>query len=161
MTYSSSPRKHAGAIASALALTATGVWLGLDPGRDSSPWVGWGIAAFFALCAAAGIHGLVRGGTVRIDERGISDSRWRMGTIPWDEIESVSRVVLRGASYLSVEVRDEARYLARLPPLSRRLAAANRKLGISPLAVDFTGLAPGLDAAWKQLEAERPELVRR
>jgi len=161
VTYSSSPRKYAGAVVSALALTATGVWLGLDPGVDSSPWVGWGIAAFFAVCAVAGIHGMVRGGRVRIDERGISDSRWRVGAVPWDEIESVSRVVMQGASYLSVEVRDEARYLERLPPLARRLAAANRNLGISPLAVDFTGLAPGLDAAWKQLEAERPELVRR
>ncbi|MCL4836468.1 MAG: hypothetical protein KJ058_00695 [Thermoanaerobaculia bacterium] len=161
MLYSSSPRKYAGAVVSALALTATGVWLGLDPAADRSPWLGWGVAAFFAVCAVAGIHGMIRGGKVRIDERGIFDSRWRVGTVPWAEIESVSRIVVRGASYLSVEVRDEARYLERLAPLARRLAAANRKLGISPLAVDFTGLAPGLDAAWKQLEAERPGLLRR
>ncbi|HSM51304.1 MAG TPA: STM3941 family protein [Thermoanaerobaculia bacterium] len=161
MVYSVSPLKHAGPVVAGVVLAATGVWLGFDPAGDRSPWVGWGIAAFFAVCAVAGIHGMVRGGRVRIDERGISDSRWRVGTVPWAEIESVSRVALRGASYLSVEVRDEARYLERLPPLSRRLAAANRKLGISPLAVDFTGLAPGLDAAWKQLEAERPGLLRR
>ena len=161
MLFSSSPRKYAGAVVSALTLTAAGVWLGLEPGAGGSPWVGWGVAAFFLVCAVAGIHGMIRGGKVRIDERGICDSRWRVGTIPWAEIESVSRVVLRGASYLSVEVRDEGRYLERLRPVARRLAAANRKLGISPLAVDFTGLAPGLDAAWKQLEAERPELLRR
>ena len=120
--------------------------------------VGWFGVVFFALCLVPIVRQLLRRGpTVVIDDSGVLDRRWGIGSIPWPDISSVSLTQVKRQRFISLWLRNEDEYLSRVSPWRQKLAEANRMMGFSPFCIAFTGLTPGLEEAYARLRARIPE----
>ncbi|MGF9761120.1 STM3941 family protein [Microvirga sp. 0TCS3.31] len=97
----------------------------------------------FAGFGTAWIVLLLRAGPgLVVDDTGFDDrsSATAVGRVQWADVTSVSRQVMFGVSFVVVDVRDPDTYLARLGPVARPAAAANRRLTGSPVTVTSVGL---------------------
>src|SRR5262245_21927538 len=56
-----------------------------------------------------------------INEEGIEDHRWNLGVIRWQEIRSVWLGSMKRARFLCLELRDQDKYLSRMPRWQRSL----------------------------------------
>jgi len=97
-------------------------------------FAGFGIAWIVLLLRAG--PGLV------VDDTGFDDrsSATAVGRVQWADVTSVSQQSMFSASFVVVDVRDPDAYLARLGPVARLAAAANRRLTGSPVTVTSVGL---------------------
>ena len=123
---------------------------------DLAPRVfGWIGVAFFGLGFIAIPVMLFRTGPqIVINDEGIEDRRMKIGVILWDDIRSLSIGAVNSTKFLCVDVADPQKYLSRLPPWKRRLAAANGSLGFPPLSISCSGLSPGVEEVWAYLQAQ-------
>ena len=114
---------------------------------------GWIGVAFFGLgFVAFPVMFFRTGPQVVVDDQGIEDRRMKIGVIPWQDIRSLSIGSVNSAKFLCVDLVDPEKYLSRLPPWKRRLAAANEALGFSALSISFAGLSPGLNEVWAYVQ---------
>ena len=110
---------------------------------------GWFGACFFSLCLLASLRQFMRKGPVFIiDKNGIEDRRSRLGLIEWADINSISINFMGRQKFLCVEVAVPEKYLGRLPAMGRRVAKANRALGMPEIALSFGGLTHTINDAW-------------
>jgi hypothetical protein len=115
---------------------------------------------FFGACSLAFIARLKDTAVIVLDDRGIHDRR--LGAlIGWDSIlgAAVPRMIGGGAA-VALELRNAEEILSRCRPLYRRLAAANKALGIDPIAINLTGLEADAqtlaDLITKEVAQRRP-----
>lgn len=95
--------------------------------------------AFFGVCALVLARQLFDSRPrIVIDDAGVFDRTLGVGVIPWDEIRGAQLRHIGGHPFVSLELRDEESWLARLRPMHRRLAAANRKLGFGALNLNLS-----------------------
>ena len=114
---------------------------------------GWLGIAFFPLATLAGMrHLFYRGPVVTIDLEGILDRRFGVGRIPWDDIALVFELSVKSQRFLSIQLKDEASYLRRMPVRARLLAKINAAFGFSPFTISFTPLNRSFNDAWSHFE---------
>jgi len=95
--------------------------------------------AFFGLCLAAPIvKWFDRRDILVIDEQGIRDLRLGRGTIPWENIKSITEFAVSRQRYFALDVDDPMRYVDR--PLKRFMLRLNRAAGFSALNISAHGL---------------------
>jgi hypothetical protein len=124
-----------------LAFVAMGIGLAVSGGP---PIVAWSTVVVFGAAAAFFVQQLLEWRPrLVIDERGIHDRA--IGHIPWEDVlgatvrHARSSPTATGDPVLCLELKDPARYVARLTPLGRRMAALHRDLGVSDVTVDLSG----------------------
>jgi len=106
---------------------------------------GWAGLLFFG---GASIFFVTRffctGPVVIINEEGIHDKRWKVGTIRWCDIEKImiQSMNTRGREhrFIALILRDTAPYDQKRPLLARFLATLNQLLGFSPYILNCRGL---------------------
>jgi hypothetical protein len=81
-----------------------------------------------------------------IDDAGITTGT-SAGVVEWADIEAFRVDAIRGTKFLSIDVVDPEKYLARMPPLARKSAQLNPRFGVSEIALSFVDLTPGLAEA--------------
>jgi hypothetical protein len=141
----------------AVLMTAAGYFMALTA-VGFGQLVGWFGLIFFGLCLAAILLQLFRRGpTIVIDEVGVLDRRLAVGSIPWQDISSVSLIQIKRQRFISLWLRNEDEYLSRMRGWKQGIARANRALGFSPFCLGFTGLTPGLDEAYARIRTRVPE----
>jgi hypothetical protein len=102
------------------AFVAIGVWMASEEG-----WIGYAIAAFFALCAAVAAVQLVPGASsLRIDREGFTcRSLFRSWSVRWDEVDHFFVVALRQGG-VRVHQMVGWNYLVASGSRGRRLSSA-------------------------------------
>ena len=109
------------------------------PGTAFERFVGWAGVAFFGACALVLARQLFDPRPrIVIDDAGVFDRTRGVGVIPWDEIRDAQLRHIGGQPFIRLELRDEEAWLARLRPMHRRLAAANRTLGFGALNLNLS-----------------------
>jgi hypothetical protein len=105
--------------------------------------LGWALVVIPGACASfAGWQFYDARPRVVIDDHGILDRTLAIGTIPWDDIEGAHLKWLHGHPHLCLDLRDSAKYTARLPTPLRPVVALNRQLGLTDLTVNLDGAQP-------------------
>jgi hypothetical protein len=108
-------------------------------GTSVETFVGWAGIAFFGACALVLARQLFDPRPrIVIDEAGAFDRTLGVGVIPWAEIRDAQLCHIGGQPFIRLELRKEEAWLARLRPLHRRLAAANRALGFGALNLNLS-----------------------
>ena len=97
--------------------------------EESVPGRGWLGALLIALGLGVGVLVWRRGQDttphLRIDEAGVWFREWGV-TVPWPEIERVLGTGSRVQPYITLKLRDPARFLAALEPEEARRLSGNR-----------------------------------
>lgn len=71
------------------------------------------------------------------------------GLINWDDVTGFRVDAIHGVKFLSIFVKDQQKYLERMPAIARSSAMRNPQLGFSEITLNFAGLSPGIeDACW-------------
>jgi hypothetical protein len=110
--------------------------------------LGWIAIIFFSYGFYAIPRKLLqpRGPRIVIDDAGIATGT-SAGLVEWADVEGFRIGDIRGTKFLSIDVVDPEKYLARMPPLARKSAQLNPRFGLSEIALSFVDLTPGLAAA--------------
>ena len=117
---------------------------------------GWAGVLFFGLGLFVLPIAWYRNATPRIvmDDAGINAGP-PIGVVDWDDVTEFRIDSIHGTKLLSVLVQDVAKYLERMPALTRvAVETTHQQTGLSEIALCFVGLAPGLEEACQYL-AER------
>lgn len=93
------------------------------------------------------------------DEVGIHSYSLQYGTIPWDEIKSISLHSVKGTKFMAVDVENAEPYLARLPAYRASMARMNVAIGTPPITLSLQGMTPGFYEAMAYLRANHPDLL--
>lgn len=138
----------------ACAFVAAGVFL-LIQGDPDARWIAIACILFFGACAAVFVRMIVDARPRLVfDDVGVFDRTLGVGRIPWDEILAADWVSLNGNHFICLLLRDEAHWLAKLSPLQRRLAWANRGLGFGSINLNLSGLAVDPAVVFSLVQAE-------
>jgi hypothetical protein len=105
-------------------------------------------AAFFGLCGVYGCVKIIDGkpGLI-IDAAGIVDnsSAVAAGRIPWGEITGLRVCSIAGQRFLTIDVADPKKYVARGGSFRRMMNAANARLTGSPINISASSLCVQFD----------------
>jgi hypothetical protein len=102
----------------------------------------WTNVLFFGGCALVFAQQLAdRRPRIEISDQGIKDRTLKVGVIDWPDICSVKLRRSLGNAFIGLELRNPAKYTARLSPLLQRMVALNAKLGMPPLSLNLSGTA--------------------
>ena len=117
--------------------------LGIGAGllaAGSIRWLGW------TLILAGGGYGLL---VLRalgedeerlvIDDSGVRDSALPVGTIGWDEIRGAVVRDISGVSVIALELRDQERFIRRLPATRQFIARKAHEAGLPGVYLTVTG----------------------
>ncbi|MFU2163320.1 STM3941 family protein [Streptococcus pluranimalium] len=81
-----------------------------------------------------------------VDEQGITDhsSALALGFVPWKDIENVQLRHMLNQTFISVSVKDQEAYLAKMSVLQRNATKANLKMGypLINITLNTTGKNP-------------------
>jgi hypothetical protein len=150
---SGSVRRHWGTISVvASCLVALGVVL---IGTNHHSVVGWVSVVVFGACGLLAAWQFHEGRPrVVIDDRGVLDRTFAIGTIPWDDIRAVHVKRLQGHAHLCLDLKQTGKYTGRLSPMLRRVVALNRELGLTDLSVNLDGVSPDPEQVEALIRAE-------
>jgi len=140
-----------------LALGMTGVCYFCTTLDGMTPRViGWVGVVFFGLGSLVSVLPRLanRSPQITVDEQGITRHRWKIGVIPWSDIEQVWIGSVHSARFLCVRLKEPRMYLHQLSATDNLLAKANHDLGFGDLTFGFQGLRPGLDEVWAYILAK-------
>ena len=76
-----------------------------------------------------------------IDEEGVMDRTLGVGRIEWRDIRGAYMASIQGTDFICLELRDPAKYNARLSNVRRALAKANIRLGFTDFSLNLIGVA--------------------
>jgi hypothetical protein len=114
------------------------VWIGsvlIHRPLDEMLWLGFG--ACFLAAIRFGLVLVDRRPRIIIDRRGIFDRSCRVGIIPWSEVTSVHPPSSQ-SRFVQLELKESERWVAKMPPIRRWLAAQERRQGQSGIAINLT-----------------------
>lgn len=100
-----------------------------------------------------------RGPQVVLNEEGIEDRRQALGVIPWEDIRWFAINTLHEVEFLSIEVADPDKYLARLTWWNRFGSSSLVRKGLPAIAISFVHLDPSLDEVWQFICKHHPNLT--
>ena len=136
----------------ALAFIALGLWLALS---GNSVLVGWLNVAFFGSCATMFVRQLIdRRPRIVVDDAGVTDNTLRVGCIEWGDIRGTELRYVQGNAFLSLDLRDPAKYVSRLSPTMQRLTKTNKALGFTELSVNLAGIKANPEEVAKSISDE-------
>ncbi|MBI3706117.1 MAG: hypothetical protein HY246_00230, partial [Proteobacteria bacterium] len=95
---------------------------------------------FAVIAARRGWRQGWAGAEIRIDERGLSDSRLVDPLIAWGDMAAICCRGYYGQRFIDIRPNDPAVYVQRLDAVSRRLARLNQALGFGPYSLALAGL---------------------
>ena len=105
-----------------------------------SPLKAWGTMVFFGGCALVFAWQIIDSRPrIVISDDGIVDRTLKVGVIEWSDIRAVWLYRKSGIPFVGLDLRDPAKYVARLSPLMQRMAALNEKLEYPPLNLNLAG----------------------
>ena len=152
MEFRRSKSKILGIALAAVGFVVLGVWLiGTDSAKAQI--AGWVTIVFFGFGVAVLVWQLFKSGDeacIVIDEQGIVDKRTKVGVIPWSDVSRVWIGNIHSQKLLCVETHSKSQ------SLSEFATRSNAALGLPPIAIGFSGLNPGLDAAIDHIRAVQP-----
>ena len=86
------------------------------------------------------IQGQSKDPIIILDEKGIFDSRLKVGVIEWDDIRRIKSYSLSGAQYISLELHNTKKYSSRRPLWLGTISQVQRVLGMTSIAISTNGL---------------------
>lgn len=108
-------------------------------GLFSIVFFGWGFIILFKRIFTS--HSLLI-----VDEQGMTDhsSALALGFVPWEDIENVQLRHMLNQTFISVSVKDQEAYLAKMSTLQRNATKANLKMGypLINITLNTTGKNP-------------------
>lgn len=108
--------------------------------RHPDRLTGYATTIFFGGCAAVALGQLRVSPRLVIDEEGLFDRTLGVGVIPWGELQGAFVRAVGGHRFVCLELRDPDGWRARLGPVRRVLAGANRRLGCTDFNINTFGL---------------------
>jgi hypothetical protein len=100
--------------------------------RPGHEIIGWLSIGFFGPVSLLWVLALTNSKPVLvIDDHGLQDRHF--GLIPWDEIMQVKPT----GEFLSITVKDEQKYIARLSPLLKFTSSLNQMLGFQKVLINL------------------------
>jgi hypothetical protein len=147
-----------------LALVMTGVSYfcttlpGIEP--RLAGWVG---VVFFGLGSLVAILPRLanRSAQITVDGQGILHHRWKIGTIPWTDIEQVWIGSVHSTRFLCVRLKAPQMYLHKLGAAQSAMVKVNQNMGFGELTIGFQGLKPGLNEVWDYILANHTDKALR
>ena len=91
-----------------------------------------------------------------IDAEGIYDRTLGVGTIAWNDIEDAYIGSIHGHDFICLVVHDPDVYLQKLSPVRRKLATANRALGLTELNLNLVGVTVGAEEVLQLIYEQLP-----
>lgn len=95
-----------------------------------------------------------RGPCIIINEEGINDKRLRMGVIRWSDIEEVRMHGVGGAYFISLELLNSEKYLAKQPGYIRLSNQIWRLYKISPIHIKVAYMDVSPDELFEMIMSE-------
>jgi hypothetical protein len=155
IAFCTARRRYGALLLVACGFVALGVFL-LAVGDRDARWVAILCILFFGACAPTFLWQIVdRRPRLVVDDIGVFDRTLGVGRILWGDIEDGHLASINRQDFVCLILRDEARWVAELPPLQRRLVAANRALGFSGLNLNLSGLDVEASSVLALIPAER------
>ncbi len=96
---------------------------------------------------------------VVISDKGIQDYQAQCGLIPWEDIVSIRRGMLRYFSFIALEVHDPNVYSHRSGKWDCYLRSLSISLGFPLILIRFSVLSPGAEEAWEYIRLKQPNKV--
>jgi hypothetical protein len=124
---------------------------------------GWTGVVFFGGAVLALIARMIsfRPALVISDE-GVCDTRWRVGTIPWCDIDEINAETLsthgRTHSFVGITLHNEDFYRRKMPIHARLPSFLNRCMGFSRFIINCKGLDREIDDILFLLNSYRPKI---
>ena len=110
-------------------------------GLFSIVFFGWGFIILFKRLFTS--HSLLI-----VDDQGMTDnsSALALGFVPWEDIENVQLRHMLNQTFISVSVKDQEAYLAKMSTLQRNATKANLKMGypLINITLNTTGKNPNV-----------------
>ena len=152
----------------AFVIVAAWLWSAADTQRKVDPLLVKVVSllgvGFFAVCGIYLVRKLfdTRPGLV-LDREGIVDhsSGAAVGRIPWDDITNVKVSSIAGQAFVTIEVVEPGKYIARGGALTRKLHAANLRLTGSPINISASLLPVTLDELVQAIALRRAQHLER
>jgi len=76
-----------------------------------------------------------------MDGRGIEVSAWKVGFIPWSEVQNVTVQKIEKTTFICFHLRNENLFVQKLSPYQKSLLFINRKLGLPAFTILPSALA--------------------
>src|SRR5262249_2972574 len=102
-----------------------GVWMAVSHDDSVDPAVGAGCAFFCGAALIVLLRRLVSPREVTISADGISESTWKLGTIPWSEVNEVWLGRVKHTRFLCLALRQPDLYTPQLSLAAQKLASLN------------------------------------
>ena len=108
------------------------------------------------LLVVALLYKVVRGESkdpcIVLDDKGVFDSRLRVGVISWDDIREIKFYDRDGTQYISLELHDAQKYQARQPSWMKLISIVHRVHGMSATSITTNGLNMDRDTLAQKIE---------
>ena len=76
-----------------------------------------------------------------MDGRGVEVSAWKVGLIPWSEVQNVTVQKIEKTTFICFYLRNENLFVQKLSPYQKSLLFINRKLGLPAFTILPSALA--------------------
>ena len=104
-------------------------------------WFGLVGLAFFGTGAIVGIvQATRRGPRLTLDEQGVHDRTLGVGVIAWSDITGAGLYWVAKQPFVSLHLREPAKYVARASRFKRLLLRLNAGAGSAPMSLNLAGL---------------------
>jgi hypothetical protein len=104
-------------------------------------WIGWAVILIASAPALILLRSLgEETERIVIDDAGIRDSHFPVGTISWSEIKGATVQTIGGTKVVSLELRDPERVIRRLPPARQFISRKAREAGLPSVYLALSGI---------------------
>jgi len=136
-----SKRKYFLFLLGSLGFVAVGVFL-LIKGKQDAAVAAWLSIIFFGACSLAFIFPLFDARPrIILDDKGLFDRTLGVGLIPWSEITGAYAKSMRGNDFISLELKDDEKWLNKLSRFKRLLTLGNKSLGFTAINLNLSGVS--------------------
>ncbi len=109
--------------------------------RDRPSWIAWAVFGIFLLGVLAAFQLLLQSPVrLLVDQDGIYDSSWEIGTLRWAEVDRIFIRDSSGEELVCLVATDQSALHSRMHPVTRKCSAVLRTAGFGDLFVNATRL---------------------
>lgn len=98
-----------------------------------------------------------------VDEQGMTDhsSALALGFVPWEDIENVQLRHMLNQTFISVSVKDQEAYLAKMSTLQRNATKANLKMGYPLINITLNTSGKNPRTVYQEIEDQFGHFYRK
>jgi len=124
----------------AIGFVVAGLFIILTSNSSGDRWIGWISIIFFGSGIPLFIKEMLESKPrMIINDQGIFDRTFGIGTIPWSEITGAFIKSIKGNDFICLELRNPKMWSNQLSGIKKASASANKALGFTEFSVSISG----------------------